>query len=205
MVTSNETSLKDVIGRQAFRDSVGHLRHRVWTICSKCKEGRWVQENYRGNCFTRLCKKCRSRANLPPHVKGEDNPHWKGGRQKTQSGYIAIWVSPDNFFHPMANHHGYVREHRLVMAKRLNRCLLPWEVVHHKGVRYPLGSVENKQDNSIENLELLPGRKYHLVDTVTKSLIVNLQKRVTLLEAENIRLQKQSAPIKDNYRAIVSK
>lgn len=41
------------------------------------------------------------------------------------------------------------------MAKHLGRCLHKWELVHHKGVHHPLGSLENKQDNSIENLMII--------------------------------------------------
>ena len=79
----------------------------------------------------------------------------------------------------MATKKGFVFEHRLVVAKALDRCLLPWEVVHHKGVKYPLDSIENRSDNRYpENLELLPTRKYHLADTVTKSLIKRLQRQV---------------------------
>ena len=54
----------------------------------------------------------------------------------------------------MANCTGYIREHRLVLAKHLGRHLHSWEVVHHLGEKYPQGSKENRQDNRLENLEL---------------------------------------------------
>ena len=110
------------------------------------------------------------------------NRVWSSNGRFKQNGYTMQKVKRDDFFYSMANYKGYIPEHRLVMAKHLNRCLLSWEVVHHKnGI---------KTDNRIENLELLPHNRFHLVDTVTKKRIAELEKRVTLLEAENAMLQK---------------
>ena len=98
----------------------------------------------------------------------------------------------------MTNKTGYVFEHRLVIAKHLNRCLLPWEVVHHiNGV---------KDDNRFENLILLKSQYRHTVSTrMEQELkrqhreIGKLQARMTLLEAENILLREQLENVRSPY------
>jgi len=63
-----------------------------------------------------------------------------------KGAYIMVKLDPTDFFYPMANSNGQVREHRLVMAKHLKRRLHPSEIVHHID-----GDPTN---NSIGNLRL---------------------------------------------------
>ena len=78
--------------------------------------------------------------------------NWKGGKIKEARGYVLIH-QPN---HPFCMCKGYVREHRLVMEKYLNRYLKPKEVVHHiNGIL---------DDNRIENLELKENQSKHLTD-----------------------------------------
>ena len=90
--------------------------------------------------------------------KGVKNPHWKGGEIKSSQGYIFI-LQPK---HPLALKSGYVKRANLVMEKMIGRCLKPGEIVHHKGVNFPLGSFENRQDDSPENLRLFLNRSEHV-------------------------------------------
>jgi len=164
----------------------------TWRACIICGKEHWVQlrwAKYRNHQPVTL--KCRSCLAIERNKNGALSPNWKGGRTESR-GYVYIRLQPDDFFYPMATKNGYVGEHRLVVAKALSRCLLPWEIVHHKGVKYPSGSEENRGDNRYpENLQLLKDKKYHLIDSLVKThinkqakLIGKLQARVTLLEAE---------------------
>lgn len=79
--------------------------------------------------------------------KGSENNLWKGGRIKTSHGYIGI-LSEE--YPTMRSKTGYVPEHRLVMARYLNRPLENWESVHHID--------GNKENNDISNLQLRIGQ-----------------------------------------------
>lgn len=121
----------------------------IWHACIGCGKERWVQIN-RHNPNTVRCWSCA--AKLRPSRANIKAPNWKGGRYQGRKGYIIIKLLPEDFFYPMANKSGYALEHRLVMATKLGRCLLPWEIVHHKGIRYT--DIRNKSDNLEDNLEL---------------------------------------------------
>ena len=160
----------------------------IWLPCQDCGKKRWVQIIKVETLETRA-KRC---ANCAAKEKGKSQ---KGRRTSKfvgrfiTNGYVQVWLASDNFFRSMANDRGYVAEHRLVVAKALGRCLHRWEIVHHKGVKYPKDSIENKQDNRYpENLQLVTDDRHKQI-TILETRITRLEKRVTLLEAENILLK----------------
>lgn len=159
--------------------------------CLNCGQKRWIQKAHlKSSTYTGLCNHCNPAHNVRRRLAGKEHPSWKGGRFTKSDGWVFVYVEPGDFFHKMADGRNYVPEHRLVMAKHLKRCLLPWEVVHHKnGVR---------DDNRQENLKLLPSQKHHMSPMLWEremrkrdKRIKELEERVTLLEAENIVLKSE--------------
>jgi hypothetical protein len=74
-----------------------------------------------------------------------------GMRGVIRSGkYRAVLVDSGHPLAKMAQVHGYVLEHRLVMAEALGRPLLPSETVHHIN--------GDPHDNRLENLQLRQGK-----------------------------------------------
>lgn len=139
----------------------------VGVACADCGAARWtmVRKGTRG--LPVRCTSCNGkrtiaantlsqpgvrRPDISERQRGADNPQWKGGRrQRTQragvgGAYVYVWISPDDPLASMMTKHGYVMEHRLVMARALGRALATWEQVHH------LNGI--KDDNRPENLEL---------------------------------------------------
>ena len=154
-------------------DKQHRRRKRIWKPCDICGEGAWILPGIK----SRLCRKCASKKYNPNTGNFcEEHNQWKGGRFKSQLGYILVQLKPDDFFISMVNCHRYVPEHRLIMAKHLGRCLLSWEVVHHKnGV---------KDDNRLENLQLISDKRFHLVDARVKAYIRRLEKKIVSLEIQ---------------------
>lgn len=174
------------IGKEGYYPQ--HKRY-IFSACIDCGKERWEILKY-GKPERERCLSCANRKNQLGRV-GSRSAGWKGGKIKTSNGYIQIKVLSNDFFYPMADKNGYVLEHRLVVAKALGRNLHSWEIVHHKGAKYPLGSMENKQDNRYpENLELTM-QLSHKGKHQMLLRIEQLEKRVTLLEAENIALREQ--------------
>lgn len=113
----------------------------------------------------------------PLYREGHYHPSWKGGKSKTEKGYILVYAHG----HPYATKSGYVLEHRLVMEKKLGRYLLPSEKVHHvNGI---------KDDNRSENLQLIS----QLDHTMRGEFCANcaLRKEIRLLQWEMKQLREQ--------------
>ena len=86
-----------------------------------------------------------------PRKRGASNACWKGGRTIDPSGHVRVRMDPDHkWARGMRMQHGYVLEHRLVMAEKLGRALDNHETVHHIN--------GNPGDNRIENLQIRTGR-----------------------------------------------
>ncbi|KKN72907.1 hypothetical protein LCGC14_0406110 [marine sediment metagenome] len=171
-------------------------RWQIWVVCIYCGKERWL------SCIKKLlnkysCRSCSARhRDYKDYPKGDRASNWKGGRFYDTDGYVMVWLDKDDFFAPMIKKDRYTREHRLVMAKHLGRCLQSWEIVHHKnGV---------KDDNRIENLELSTtgshsrqhnkgyrdGYRQGFQDAQDKQ-IQELKQEIRLLRWENKRIKEE--------------
>ncbi len=129
-----------------------------WCACVGCGKERWVRL-LKGSPVSQRCFSC---AGIHRKSYGEQNTNWKGGRKVNVWGYVHLYLYPNDPYYPMTNSSsGYVLEHRLVMAKHLGRLLELQEIVHHRGTKYTMGSIEDRQDNRIENLRLFPNDDKH--------------------------------------------
>lgn len=142
----------------------GYSRY-IWHACVDCGKERWVL--LRNNIpDSPRCRKCAIRRRPAPD------------RKMDRQGYLLVRIDPGlDFFRPMVKKNSnYIYEHRLVMAQHLQRCLLPWEIVHHRnGIR---------DDNRIENLQLVSARSSHIIDSIVKRYIGKLEKEIVALHRQ---------------------
>lgn len=98
------------------------------------------------------------------HKHGKDHPNWKGGRV-LKNGYPSIWMPT----HDRANNVGYVKEHMLVMEKKLGRKIRKDEPIHHIDF--------NRENNNIDNLWLCSQKSHITAERSIQKLIVKLIER----------------------------
>jgi hypothetical protein len=137
----------------------GRAKYR-YESCPKCGKLRWVRLIQDENLQNEICRACGN--------KWDKASSWKGGRLN-HYGYMVLRLKPDDFFYSMSDNDGYVREHRLVMAQSLGRCLQSWEVVHHKN--------HIKTDNRLENLTLEMANGHNQI-TILENKVKYLQREI---------------------------
>jgi hypothetical protein len=112
--------------------------------------------------------------------RGTKSYNWKGGKKKTAKGYVMIL----NKKHPRANNNGgYVFEHILIMEKHIGRHLKENEVVHHiNGI---------KDDNRIENLELMDFGEHTKLHHIGAKRSLETRKKISEKAKERYRNKKE--------------
>ena len=155
-----------VIEEFKIKSKDGRTRTKVKYECKICKQIKETNKEYINQNFTFTCRSCNNkitgkakkgkpakhRGKSLPHRCGKNNPAWKGGKWISSDGYVMILVKQGKLQNESGWSH-YKKEHRIVMEKFLNRELSEKEKVHHIN--------GEKQDNNIENLDLLSSDKEH--------------------------------------------
>lgn len=155
-----------------FKNKVAHKVKLTYRACTKCNKPRWVQSYYPTTKL--ICRKCNAkRVGSLAHF-GPTNSCWRGGKIYRR-GYTLVRINRNHRFFKMCNSTGYIGEHRLVAAEKLNRPLEKWEQVHHLNGK--------KSDNRPENLVVLEAHKHFWVTKLTLR-IQELEKKVEELENE---------------------
>jgi len=154
------TEFKTLILKKSISQFNGHFQSEV--LCPRCNKIRLVNNHniiaqINKKVFTGKCITC----NPSVFQNGSKHKFYNSNKLSTH-GYRILNISELNdsdkaLSYPMSwkskNKPEYVFEHRLVMAKKLNRPLFYYEIVHHKNGK--------KDDNNINNLLLMTTKNHH--------------------------------------------
>jgi hypothetical protein len=118
--------------------------YRAGVSAKKIADAESVSEAAIGSMLTRLGIPKHSRSFVRKGLfSGKKNPHWnERGRAIRKDGYAVVRVTGGR----------WVREHRVLMERKVGRKLLRHEYVHHRN--------GNKLDNRISNLELMSASQH---------------------------------------------
>lgn len=167
-----------------YKNNGGNAKANV--TCGLCKNKRYITV-VKSAKWTGLCRQCANGA-----VHGSRNSNYRNNKIKRFGGYNFLLISclseeDQKLAKQMITHKssynsewGYVAEHRLVMAKSLNRPLTSKEIVHHLN--------EIKDDNRLENLTLT-NQKSHAKEhqSILKASRSEIQRLQKLLKANNVK------------------
>ena len=144
----------------------GKKRLMILVTCPFCRESRWIGTASLQKWLSACCHKCNRtrKADL---------------RKISTSGYVDLLITKlppqDQELARATSKQSRIGEHRLVMAKHLNRPLKSYEHVHHRN--------DDKADNRLANLRLV-GRNAHSrapADSIAK-LSVEIEDAARTLE-----------------------
>ena len=173
-------------GASKFRTKLDYAGRTIWfgfLTCPECNRKRWVSDGqasrkkFSGICLSCTAKKNVKHANAPEAKRnwGVSSHLYRRGFTLNDSGYRMVSIPRQHPFRTMADRWGKIREHRLKMAEFLGRPLKRWEQVHHKN--------GDRQDNRIENLELL-SMSQHGTITAMQARIKELENQICLYQSE---------------------
>ena len=128
----------------------------VEAVCSVCGERCFVRKHLQDKGPAICSHACTAKRKSLAHT---------GRKRRNSHAYIVVH-RPD---HPMSDKAGRLLEHRLIMAEHLGRMLGQREVVHHKD--------GDRQNNAIENLELMASNKEHAATHAQESELYQLRQQ----------------------------